>query len=62
MARAHRPAFKGCCAMCASGKGRVRGQGQAEREPIRDLRKRGKRRRVGRHEIPADQREDAVYD
>lgn len=57
MARARRPSFKGCCAMCASGKGRVRGQGHAEREPMRDLRKRGKKRRVSRRDIPADQTE-----
>lgn len=55
MARSHRPAFKGCCAMCASAKGRVRGQGHAEREPFRDLRARGERRRVNRRGIPADQ-------
>lgn len=55
MARAHRPAFKGCCAMCASGKGKVRGQGRAEREPARELRLRGKRRRIGRRDIPPDQ-------
>jgi hypothetical protein len=55
MARSHRPAFKGCCAMCASGKGKVRGQGQAQRLPVRELRLLGQKRRIRRRQVPADQ-------
>lgn len=43
--------------MCAWSKGKVRGLGRREREPARDLRKRGKARRISRGEIPTDQLE-----
>ena len=56
MPRSHRPAFKGCCAMCASAKGRVRGQGHAQRATHQELRTIGRTRRVNRREIPDDQR------
>lgn len=55
MGNARRPSFKGCCAMCAAAKGKVRGQGRAERESFRDLRARDASRRIGRRDIPADQ-------
>lgn len=44
--------FKGCCMMCAS---HLRGEGAAKYQPVQVLRKVGKKRRVGRREIPADQ-------
>lgn len=43
--------------MCASGKGRVRGQGDGLRMRVRDLRSLGKWQRVNRHDIPVDQGE-----
>jgi hypothetical protein len=55
MARSRRPSFKGCCVMCAWSKGKVRGLGQAQRNPVRDLRRLGKRRRLSRRDIPRDQ-------
>jgi len=45
--------FKGCCRMCAT---HLRGEGASKSQPLKDLRKVGKKRRVGRREIPADQR------
>jgi len=45
--------FKGCCMMCAS---HLRGQGAAKYQSVNVLRKVGKKRRVGRREIPSDQR------
>lgn len=58
MARSHRPSFKGCCAMCASGKGKVRGQGDAARMPAREQRQFGKTARLNRRDIPASQWEE----
>jgi hypothetical protein len=55
VAKTRRPSFKGCCAMCAWGKGRVRGLGDGTRMPVRDLRTLGTWHRVNRHDIPADQ-------
>lgn len=60
MARSRRPSFRGCCAMCAFGKGKVRGQGRAARETVQSLRQRGKAHRVRRNEIPADQLGEVV--
>lgn len=48
---AHRPSFRGCCALCAMGKGKVRGQGQAERKRFSEQRKIGRRRRINRHDL-----------
>lgn len=45
--------FKGCCRMCAA---HLRGEGASKAQPAQVLRKVGKKRRVGRREIPADQR------
>ena len=39
--------------MCAT---HLRGEGASKSQPLKDLRKVGKKRRVGRREIPADQR------
>jgi hypothetical protein len=50
-----RPAFKGCCGMCAAANGKVKGMGRAAREKPSERRLRGKNRRITRHEIPADQ-------
>jgi hypothetical protein len=55
MAHSHRPSFKGCCAMCAAGKGRVHGQGDGLRMRVRDLRKVGRWKRINRHDVPKDQ-------
>lgn len=49
--------YKGHCGVEAMMSGRVRGQGWAERLRPPELRFMGKKRRVGRHEIPADQRD-----
>lgn len=52
-----RPSFKGCCAMCALNRGHmVRGLGWQHRLKPSHQRKFGRARRIGRHEIPADQR------
>ena len=56
MPRSRRPSFRGCCAMCAAGKGKMRGQGDAARKTAAELRKYGRTRRVSRQDIPADQR------
>jgi hypothetical protein len=50
---AHSPnrRWKGCCLMCATGRGKVRGSGRSMREPLRDLRKIGKTRRVRRRDL-----------
>ena len=60
MGRARRPSFKGCCAMCASGKGRVRGQSDAARMQVRDRRALGQASRVSRHDIPDDQLDEVI--
>lgn len=43
--------------MCAGGKGRIRGQGHAQRAHTPEKRLAGRARRLGRREIPRDQME-----
>lgn len=47
--------YKGHCGVEAMMTGRVRGQGWVERLRAPERRLMGKKRRVGRQEIPADQ-------
>lgn len=49
--------YKGHCGVEALGRGRVRGQGWAERLKVSELRRAGRKRRLTRKSIPADQLE-----
>lgn len=51
MSSRRRNGWKGCCAMCAANKGKIRGMAWKERRPASEIRKLGKRRGLSRKDL-----------